>query len=101
MATDVKYLISLQDKFSGKLNTINRSTQGFDKTLGRTIGRFASLAAVGAVLTSSVKKIADFEQNVSNLAAITGAAGEDLDFLRKKAIELGGATTKSSISYWA
>lgn len=97
MATDVRYLISLQDKFSGKLNTINKSTKSFDKSLGRTIGRFASFAAVGAILTSSIKKIADFEEQVSNLAAITGAAGEDLDFLKQKAIELGGATTKSSI----
>jgi TP901 family phage tail tape measure protein len=97
MATDVKYFISLQDKFSGKMNTINKATQSFDKSLGRTIGRFASFAAVGAVLTDSVKKIAEFEQQVSNLSAITGLVGEDLDFLSKKAIELGGATTKSSI----
>jgi TP901 family phage tail tape measure protein len=97
MATDVKYLISLQDKFSGKMNTINKSTQNLDKSLGRAVGRFASFAAVGAVLTSSVKKIADFEEQVSNLSAITGATGDDLDFLANKAIELGGATTKSSI----
>ena len=49
MATDVRYLISLQDKFSGKINTINKSTQGFDRSLGRTIARFVSFAAVGAV----------------------------------------------------
>ena len=97
MATDVKYLISLQDKFSGKMNKINRSTQNFDKSLGRTIGRFASFAAVGAILGNSVKKMADFEEQVSNLSAITGATGDDLDFLKKKAIEMGGATTKSSI----
>jgi TP901 family phage tail tape measure protein len=97
MATDVKYLISLQDEFSGKMNTINKSTQSFDKSLGRTIGRFASFAAVGAVVGNMVKTIANFEEQVSNLSAITGATGEDLEFLKKKAIELGGATTKSSI----
>ena len=97
MATDVRYLISLQDKFSSKINTINKSTQSFDQSLGRTIGRFASFAVVGAVLTSSVKKIADFEEKVSNLSAITGAVGKDLDYLKAKAIEMGGATTKSSI----
>lgn len=96
MAIDVKYLISLQDKFSGKLNTINKSTQSFDKSIGRTIGRFASFAAVGAVLTDSVKKIAIFEEQVSNLSAITGLVGDDLDFISGKAIELGGATTKSA-----
>lgn len=96
MATDVKYLISLQDKFSGKMNSINKSTKSFDKSLGRTIGRFASFAAVGAILADSVKKIAIFEQQVSNLSAITGLVGDDLDFLSKKAIELGGATTKTA-----
>lgn len=97
MALDVAYIISLQDKFSGKLGAINKSTKSFDKTLGRTIGRFASFAAAGAVIGDSIKKIALFEEQVSNLSAITGAVGEDLDFLANKAIELGGATTKSSI----
>jgi TP901 family phage tail tape measure protein len=98
MALDVAYIISLQDKFSGKLGAINKSTKTFDKTLGRTIGRFASFAAAGAVIGDSIKKIALFEEQVSNLSAITGAVGEDLDFLANKAIELGGATTKSSIA---
>lgn len=98
MATDVKYLISLQDQnVSRKLSTLDKQTQRFDKSLGRTIGRFAAFAAVGTILTTSVKKMADFEEQVSNLSAITGLAGQDLDFLSRKAIELGGATTKSSI----
>jgi TP901 family phage tail tape measure protein len=96
MAVDVSYLISLQDKFSGKINKINESTKRFDKSLGRTIGRFASFAAVGTVLADSVRKIALFEEQVSNLSAITGAVGDDLDFLQQKAIELGGATTKTA-----
>jgi TP901 family phage tail tape measure protein len=97
MAQDVRYLISLQDKFSGRMNKINQSTQRFDKSLVRTIGRFATFAAVGAILGNSIKKMADFEEQVSNLSAITGATGDDLDFLKRKAIELGKATTKSSI----
>jgi len=96
MPNDVKYSISLQDKFSSKMGAIQKRTQSFDKTIGRTIGRFAGFAAVGAVLTSSIKKMADFEEQVSNLSAITGATGEDLEFLKNKAIELGGATTKSA-----
>jgi TP901 family phage tail tape measure protein len=94
---DVKYLISLQDKFSGRMKTADRSVNRFNKSLGRTIGRFATFAAAGAVIGGSIKKMADFEEQVSNLSAITGAAGEDLDFLKRKAIELGKATTKSSI----
>ncbi|MDH4127173.1 MAG: phage tail tape measure protein [Spirochaetota bacterium] len=75
----------------------NKATQQFDRSVGSLIGRFATFAAVGGVVLSSVKKIADFEEAVSNLSAITGATGEDLDYLKNKAIELGKATTKSSI----
>lgn len=93
----VTYVLNLRDKFSTRLGGANKNARRFDKSMGSLIGRFATFAAVGGVLVNSVKKIADFEEAVSNLSAITGATGEDLDFLSSKAIELGKATTKSSI----
>ena len=101
MEANVQYLISLQDKFSGKMNTINQSTDRFDRSIGRSVTSMVSFVAVGALigatLVGAVKKMAAFEEQVSNLSAITGATGEDLDYLKSKAIELGGATTKSSV----
>lgn len=104
MPKDVKYVISLQDLFSKKINTAKKSVSAFDNSVtavGKSMLRIGagalSFAAVGAAVVSSVKKIADFEEQVSNLSAITGATGEDLDFLSKKAIQMGGATTKSAM----
>jgi TP901 family phage tail tape measure protein len=93
----VTYVLNLRDQFTSRLGTANKASQTFDKSMGRLIGRFATFAAVSGVVVGSVKKIADFEEAVSNLSAITGAVGEDLEFLSRKAIELGKATTKSSI----
>jgi TP901 family phage tail tape measure protein len=93
----VTYVLNLRDKFTSRLGTANKASQTFDKSMGRLIGRFATFAAISGVVAGSVKKIADFEEAVSNLSAITGAVGDDLDFLKQKAIELGKATTKSSI----
>ncbi|HUW21514.1 MAG TPA: phage tail tape measure protein, partial [Candidatus Bathyarchaeia archaeon] len=54
-------------------------------------------ALIGKVLVNSVRRMAEFEEVGSNLSAITGLMGEDLDFLKRKAIEMGGSTTKSSV----
>jgi len=97
MATkNVDYIIGLKDRFSGKMNRMNKTTNTFNRSIGGMIGRFATIAAVGGVIAGSIKKIADFEEQVSNLSAITGATGKELDYLKQKAIELGSATTKSS-----
>ena len=93
----VTYVMNLRGQFESRLNKSNVAAQRFDKSMGSMIARFATFAAVGGVLVNSIKKIADFEEAVSNLSAITGASGDDLDYLKAKAIEMGKATTKSSI----
>jgi TP901 family phage tail tape measure protein len=75
---------------------VGRTDKAFS-ALSRRIGAFAGAAALGRVLSNSIKKMAEFEEVASNLSAITGAVGDDLDFLKKKAIELGAATTKSAV----
>ncbi|MBS1684765.1 MAG: phage tail tape measure protein [Bacteroidetes bacterium] len=41
----------------------------------------------------------EFESSVANLRAITGATGEDLDYLKNKAIEMSQATSNSARDY--
>jgi len=94
---NVEYVVGMRDNFSRKMNRMDNTTKRFNRSIGSTIGRFATFAAVGGILVNATKKIADFEEQVSNLSAITGATGKDLDFLKMKAIEMGKATTKSSI----
>ena len=54
-------------------------------------------AAITGVGTAAVKTAADFDASMSNVSAISGAVGDDLDALRDKAREMG-AKTKFSAS---
>lgn len=54
-------------------------------------------AAVTGIGVASVKTAADFESGMSKVVAISGAAGDDMDALSKKAREMG-AKTKFSAS---
>lgn len=56
----------------------------------------ASVAVVG-LGTAAVKTAADFDTAMSQVAAVSGATGDDLDALREKAREMG-AKTKFSAS---
>ena len=53
-------------------------------------------AAVTAMGTAVVKTSADFESSMSKVAAISGATGDDLDDLTKKAREMGSKTKFSA-----
>ncbi|MBQ1389496.1 MAG: phage tail tape measure protein, partial [Clostridia bacterium] len=53
-------------------------------------------AAVTAVGTAAVKTSADFEASMSKVAAISGATGDDLEELTKKAREMGSKTKFSA-----
>ena len=54
-------------------------------------------AAITGIGTAAVKTAADFDASMSNVSAISGAVGDDLDALRDKAREMG-AKTKFSAS---
>ena len=56
-------------------------------------GAIAAAAGVAATVFGSVTKIKEFEKSISDLAAITGAAGADLDRLTEASKEIGRTTT--------
>lgn len=62
---------------------------------GKKLAPFSAAAAAG--LGAAVKTAADFDSSMSEVAAISGATGEDFDALRSKAREMG-ETTKFSAS---
>ena len=74
-----------------KLKSVGSSIEGAGKKL------MPVTAAVGGLGAAAVKVAADFDSGMSNVAAVSGAAGEDLDKLREKAREMG-AKTKFSAS---
>ena len=95
------YEINLEGNFTRRLNTADQSVNRFERSVGGSLKSMAGFAVAGAligkVLVNSVRRMAEFEEVGSNLSAITGLMGEDLDFLKRKAIEMGGSTTKSSV----
>ncbi len=82
-------------------------SSGFEKGLGKLSSAAKSgigiatkaIAAAGTALTAAgslaVKVGSDFEEGMSKVSAISGAAGEELEALKAKAKEMG-ATTKFS-----
>lgn len=94
---NISFRITAIDDFSRTMKNLEASTQqAFDAAGG--IGRALTVAgAAGAAgLGMAVKTAADFEQQISKVAAISGATSEQLQALRDSALELGASTSKSA-----
>lgn len=64
------------------------------ETAGKKLAPFSAAAAAG--LGAAVKTAASFDTSMSEVAAISGATGEQFDNLRKKAREMGESTKFSA-----
>lgn len=86
---NVEYIISLRDKFSKKLGSATKAISKLDQKvnkltpsiggLGKQLAGLASVAAIGAVFVSTAKDVAQYEENIASLSAITGATGKTLE----------------------
>lgn len=61
------------------------------KTVGTNLTRYVT-TPIMALGTAAVKVTADFDSSMSEVSAISGATGDDLDRLRNKAKEMGEST---------
>ncbi len=93
------------DKLDKRVKQADDAVRDFTKNVGnypqinklRTqlsdlVGAFGLVVGIQAfanILKSTWTVIKEFDQAVADLQAITGASGEDLEFLKEKAIELG------------
>lgn len=77
------------------LNDIDGAAERTSRGLGALKAAFAgvSVAAVSFEVSRAIGVFADFQQSISSLSAITGAAGEDLKFYSEAAKELGRTST--------
>lgn len=66
------------------------------KNLAGGLGLGAAFAGVGAAMGDAVRKSMEFEKSMSSLSSLTGLVGEDLDFLKGQAINLGATTTQTA-----
>jgi TP901 family phage tail tape measure protein len=72
----------------GNYPNLNSFTSGLRDLVG-AFGLVGGITAFASVVKGSITTIREFEQSVADLRAITGASGEDLDFLKRNAIEMG------------
>lgn len=100
---DLAAKISLDTSgFESGISAAKNSFQGLSSTavaFGNAIYDVAKSAAqsLGSLAKSVVEVGSSFDSSMANVAAISGAAGDELDSLRDKAKEMG-ATTKFSAS---
>lgn len=81
-----------------KIATVGEKLQGVgDKISSAGTALLPATAAVTALGTAAVKTASDFDSAMSQVAAVSGATGDDLEALRDKAREMG-AKTKFSAS---
>jgi len=61
--------------------------------LNNMLGQLGLAFGIGSIVQGAGKTIMEFDQQVQDLRAITGASGQDLQFMRDQAIELGKGVT--------
>lgn len=87
---------------SRKVNTATKDLETMSKGATAATGAFklmgAAFAALGAgsVLTKIANDTRAFSSSISELSAITGATGKNLQFLRDQSLEIGRTTTLSA-----
>ena len=97
-SSDVNQGSDALDKFGDAANRNEKKTAKLESAIRKTgaaLGVMAA-AATAAAATFSVVKTTEFNKSISELQAITGAAGEDLAYLRSQAKLLGSTTTQSA-----
>lgn len=82
------------EKGLGRLRDKAGSTRGAFDTAAKGMG-VAGLA-IGAGIGLAVKSAADFESQLSDLKAVSGATGDQMDLVSKKALQLGKDTKFSA-----
>ena len=78
------------DEWSKKAD---KATEVMDNVGQKCMVATGAVVAMGA---AAVKTTADFDVGMSNVKAISGATGEELDALREKALEMGAKTAFSA-----
>lgn len=107
MATKIEYIISLTGNFQKKMakaqGAVGKFNQKINKLtpsiggLGKQLIGFASVAAIGGVLISTGKNIAQYEANIASLSAITGVSGEALAGFEDKIKEVSSSVRGDSV----
>ncbi len=81
------------------MNLLQRTAQGFNRYMGMMSASVAAFAGVIMGLRSTVNVFNEFEASVAELSAITGLAGEELDWMADRAKDASISMTESGIRF--
>lgn len=82
---------------SSKGGFFSNLSNGFNKYFGMMAAAAASFTGIVLGVRKAIDAFNEFESGVANLGALTGLAGEDLQWLSDKAKELSTSTTSSGV----
>ena len=85
--------IKLKDKVSSGFDKVSNTVT---TPLGM-LGIGAGAVGIGGLITNSAKKSMDFTAEISNIKALTGMQGTDIELIRQRALELGKSTKFSAL----
>lgn len=83
-------------KATKRLDGMERQSKRTGKATDGLISKmkgFAVLAGVAAGMWKVIAAHREFQKSISELSAITGAAGADLEFYKQQALDMGSSTT--------
>lgn len=89
--TEMTGISGAQSSFFGKI------ANGFNKFGGMALGAIASLTGLGLTFRKLSLEADEYNSKVAELSALTGLAGEELEWLSKTAKELSTSTTESGV----
>jgi TP901 family phage tail tape measure protein len=89
---DVSALMTAERQISGSVDRVDSRLSELAKAISGVI----TAGSIAKFLLDASKAAMEFNASISNLSAITGAVGKDLEFLRKTALEFGATTTLSA-----
>lgn len=90
------------DRLTGRVRGVGTAADNSERSMFKltkaavAVGSALATAAISKFFIDATKAATAFNASMSNLSAITGATGRDLDFLRKTALEFGATTTLSA-----
>ena len=102
MPRNVEYIIQLRDKFTKNLKGANRAVDSMNKSTRALTSSLRALTpaigavGIGLVFREGIKVAIDFEKQMSNVKALTGATGDEFNGLKKQAEDLGKSTAFSA-----
>jgi len=79
-----------------KVRSELKKTEDSANSLRKSIGRAFAFAGGAAILTGSIRLLADFSQSMSTVKAISGATEQQFKSLREEALKLGASTRFSA-----